>query len=88
MAGKEEKEKMRKLMDEVFEELENKGLNNTITDAEIKEKGLGDLVEEILTRWGITEEQFKKWTGLPECGCSDRKKWLNRLLSWPVKKRK
>lgn len=86
MSGKEEKEKMRKLMDEVFGELEKKGLSNEIADEEIQRRGLGDVVEKVLIRWGITEEQFKKWTGLPECGCSERKKWLNRILSWPVKR--
>lgn len=85
MPGKEEKEQMRQLMDDVFVELEKAGLTNSITDEEIKKRGLGDVVESVLKRWGITEEQFKKWTGLSECGCSERKKWLNRLLSWPTK---
>jgi hypothetical protein len=83
---KNEKEQMRQLMDDVFVELEKAGLTKDITDEDIVRKGLGDVVESVLTRWGITEEQFKKWTGLAECGCSDRKKWLNRLLSWPSKK--
>ena len=46
-------------------------------------KGLGDWAEEALAKLGITEERYveiKKACGLPpKCGCSKRKRWLNKV---------
>jgi hypothetical protein len=71
-------------MDQVINELKSKGLdpnqNPQLT------KGLGDVVESTLTKFGITQERYKQWFGLQECNCTERKKWLNGLLSWHVKK--
>ena len=47
----------------------------------LTEEGLGDVVESVLKKFGITEERFKKWFNLKECNCSKRKKWLNGLFS-------
>jgi hypothetical protein len=72
-------------MNQVIEELQNKGIDvnahmgNDTT-------GLGDVVESALQKFGITEERFKEWFGLKECGCSKRKKWLNGLFSWKKNK--
>jgi len=55
---------------------------------ESDEKGLGDVVEEVLQKFGITEERFKEWFNLKECGCTERKKWLNGLFSWKVNRGK
>ena len=44
--------------------------------------GLGDKIEEVLTMFGITEERFKAWTGLKQCNCEGRKKWLNGIFYW------
>jgi hypothetical protein len=71
-------------MDQVINELKSKGIdpsqNPQLT------KGLGDVVESTLTKFGITQERYKQWFGLQECNCTERKKWLNGLLSWHVKK--
>jgi hypothetical protein len=48
--------------------------------------GLGDVLESTLTKFGITQERYKSWFGLEECGCTERKKWLNGLFSWHTKK--
>ena len=73
-------------MNKVIAELEKRGINvNSHTE---DTKGLGDVVEEVLKSFGITEERFKKWFKLRECGCTKRKKWLNGLFSWKVKKGK
>ena len=72
---------IRKEMDEVIKELETKGLNKD-SHTESYVVGLGDVVEEVLTRFGITQERFKEWFNLKECGCSKRKAWLNNLFSW------
>jgi len=47
-----------------------------------KRTGLGDLVEYLLNKVGITEDRFKRWFRLKDCTCSYRKDWLNKLWSW------
>jgi hypothetical protein len=68
-------------IDKVIIELEKQGINmNSHVDSNIV--GLGDVVENVLKTFGITEERFKEWFNLQECGCSRRKAWLNRIFSW------
>lgn len=72
---------IRQEMDIVINDLESKGIRaNSHNTNEIE--GLGDLVENALKSVGITEERFKEWFNLQECGCSKRKAWLNNLFSW------
>lgn len=61
-------------------QLEQQGItkNSHLSDT----VGLGDKVESVLQSMGITEERFKEWFNLKECGCSKRKAWLNSLFSW------
>jgi hypothetical protein len=68
-------------MDTVISELERLGVD---PNSHIKNDitGLGDVVENVLKSVGITEERFKEWFNLQECGCSKRKAWLNSLFSW------
>ena len=40
------------------------------------EKELGDIIEQALTKVGITKERVEKWIG--SCGCNERKEKLNR----------
>lgn len=82
MSNKEIKEEM----NEVIKELEDKGitLHSHIKNDDMV--GLGDVVESTLKKFGITEERFKQWFGLKECGCSKRKKWLNGLFKWKARK--
>jgi hypothetical protein len=67
---------------QVITELEQRGID--VNDHLRNKVGLGDVVEDVLKTFGITEERFKQWFGLKECGCSKRKKWLNGLFSWKV----
>ena len=69
-------------MNKVINNLEDRGIHVNSHLLTENKKGLGDVVEEVLTKFGITEEKFKKWFNLKECGCSKRKKWLNGLFSW------
>jgi hypothetical protein len=69
-------------INQVISELETRGID--INDHLRNRVGLGDVVEDVLKTFGITEERFKQWFGLQECGCSKRKKWLNGLFSWKV----
>lgn len=72
---------IRSEMNQVIQELESKGIKaNSHTESETV--GLGDVVESTLQKFGITEERFKEWFNLKECGCSKRKAWLNNLFSW------
>jgi len=77
---------VRQEMDKVIDELQAKGINPETTQEEIQRRGLGDVVEDTLTRFGITQERYKQWFGLQECNCTARKKWLNNFFSWNVKK--
>jgi len=73
-------------MDRVINELQAKGIDPTISKEELQRRGLGDVVESTLTKFGITQERYKEWFGLQECNCTKRKKWLNNFLSWNTKK--
>ena len=73
-----------KEIDIVIEELEKKGVNQISHKADYlpREKGLGDVIEDALTKVGITQDKFKSWFRLDECDCTKRKKWLNKLFTW------
>lgn len=71
-------------MDKVIAELKKQGVSYTATEDQVV--GLGDVVENVLTTFGITEERFKYWTNLKECNCTERKKYLNNLFSWHIRK--
>lgn len=70
-------------MKQVIRELKNQGVNMNSTEEEIM--GLGDLVENTLNKFGITQDRFKQWFNLRACKCDERKKWLNNLFSWKIK---
>ena len=84
MSAKNENENVKSQMNQVIKELENRGVGVNSHILRDDRKGLGDVVEDVLTKFGITEEKFKKWFNLKECNCSKRKKWLNGLFSWKV----
>lgn len=73
-------------MNQVIEELQKQGISATehLTNKD-NLVGLGDAVEAALKKFGITEEKFKNWFNLKECGCAGRKKWLNGIFSWKIK---
>ena len=75
---------IRQEMDQVINELKNKGIHETANPNETT--GLGDVIESTLNKFGITQERYKSWFGLEECDCEERKKWLNGLFSWHTKK--
>ena len=83
----EEQRQIKRELDPVISELEELGIDPEITDEELQKIGLGDIVEGVLTKWGITQERYKSWMGLQECKCSNRKMWLNNFLSWKVSKK-
>jgi hypothetical protein len=76
---------VRQEMDKVITELEQKGVNFDTPLKELQTRGLGDVVEGTLNKFGITQERYKEWFGLQECNCTKRKKYLNNIFSWTVK---
>lgn len=72
---------IREEMDTVITELEKLGVSPS-SHLDPNVVGLGDVVENVLTSVGITQERFKEWFGLKECNCTKRKAWLNSLFSW------
>lgn len=76
--------KMTEDMDNVIAELKKQGVSYDVNTDQVV--GLGDIVESALNKFGITQERFKYWMNLKECNCTERKKYLNNLFSWHVKK--
>ena len=70
---------IQKEMDEVIQDLAKEQVSLDSPDDSV---GLGDVVEDVLQKFGITEERFKLWFNLKECECSKRKKYLNKLKLW------
>lgn len=68
----------------IVDELKSRGIKHNTTETEVV--GLGDVVESALKSVGITQERFKQLFGLKECNCTERKDFLNNLLSWKLKK--
>ena len=71
-------------INKVINELEKEGVSLDNID---EMTGLGDVVEGVLIKFGVTEERFKKWFNLRECNCSKRKQWLNKIFSWRKRKK-
>lgn len=71
-------------LEKAISELEKHGINpdNVHELAEKESAGLGDTIEKALKKVGITEDLVKKLTGLKECGCTKRKKFLNKVFPY------
>jgi len=55
---------VRQEMDQVIKELQAKGIDPSITQEELERRGLGDVVEGMLNKFGITQERYKEWFNL------------------------
>jgi hypothetical protein len=82
MNQNEIKKQIKKEIDSVIEDLEQKGIGSKTSLEEIERVGLGDFIELTLEKFGVTQERFKEWFNLKECDCTKRKKYLNNILSW------
>lgn len=47
--------------------------------------GLGDTLQKVFAKFGITEETIQKATGLKGCGCQKRKQFLNKIFPYRKK---
>ena len=81
-----EKEKLhqeRALLDQAIKEVEEAGVN--LQNYKEKGAGLGDLIGGVFSKLGITPEVTEKWAGIGGCGCSKRKKFLNKIFPFRKK---
>lgn len=69
-------------LDIIISELESKGIKYDIDPVNFHTRGLGDVFESVLSKFGVTQEKYKKWFHLQECDCTKRKEWLNNFFSW------
>jgi len=63
--------------DSAIKELKEKGI-----EVDNISEGLGDTIEKVLGKFGITQEKIEKITGAKGCGCSETKKWFNKIFSY------
>ena len=71
-------------LDEVMSYIEmEKGI--TSHNYQNKTEGLGDIVSNVLSKFGVTESTIEKWGGIGGCGCSKRKQFLNTVLPFRKK---
>tara|TARA_R100000808_G_C2153295_1_gene163388 strand:- start:1658 stop:1999 length:342 start_codon:yes stop_codon:yes gene_type:complete len=65
-------------LDKVVNELEKEGV--TLENYQEKKDGLGDVIANVFSKLGVTEETVEKWSGIGGCGCQKRKKFLNKII--------
>ena len=70
-------------LDEVVTALEQEGV--TLENYQERKDGLGDVIGNIFSKLGVTEETVKKWSGIGGCGCQKRKKFLNKIIPFRKK---
>ena len=83
-------DEIKKIQDEinnVIKELEEKGIGSKTSLEELETRGLGDVIESTLEKFGVTQQRFKEWFDLKEFNCTKRKKYLNNILSWKINKK-
>lgn len=66
-------------LDEVVGELQASGVGPDQQEITV---GLGDIISQTLNKVGVTPETVEKWFGIKECGCKQRQKFLNGILSF------
>ena len=72
---------IKKEIDSVIKDLEQKNIGSKTSLEEIERVGLGDFIELTLEKFGVTQQRFKEWFNLKECNCTKRKRYLNNILS-------
>lgn len=66
-------------LDDIIRELEVQGISMENYNSV---EGLGDKVEAIIGKLGLSEDLVQSFFGIGGCGCQKRKKWLNSVLSF------
>ena len=68
-----------KSADSAIQELKTEGID---LNQEAKSEGLGDTIQKVLSKFGITSEKVERIAGMKGCGCSERKQWFNKIFSY------
>ena len=70
-------------LDKVVNELEKQGI--TLDNYKENKEGLGDVISNVFSKFGISEATVEKWSGIGGCGCQKRKKFLNKIIPFRKK---
>ena len=70
-------------IDEVMNEVEKEGV--TLDNYTENKEGLGDLIGNVMSKLGVTEEKIQKWSNIGGCGCSARRQFLNKIMPFRKK---
>lgn len=66
-----------------IDELKSGGID--IENLDKEEKGFGDMVSSVLSKFGITKEVMSRVAGMKDCGCDKRQEWLNKVFGYKEK---
>jgi len=81
-----EQQEMKKELDQVIHDLKHKEGVDLSNYANKDPEGLGDSLERVFAKFGITEDRISKYMGIGGCGCQERKKFLNKIFPYRKKK--
>jgi|TARA_Y100000401_G_C8317747_1_gene223509 hypothetical protein len=72
------------LADKVIDEFKKEGVDQYVSHAADAKGGLGDTIEKVLGKIGITSERVERIFNVDSggCGCGARKKFLNGLFPY------
>tara|TARA_Y100001938_G_scaffold151211_1_gene247571 strand:+ start:7995 stop:8435 length:441 start_codon:yes stop_codon:yes gene_type:complete len=85
LARQEEKKDLsiaKATVDKAIKNLKTEGIDLDEDDNIVVSDGLGDKIEKVLSKFGITTEMMQKVSGLKDCGCNKRKEWLNKIFGY------
>ena len=71
------KTELENVAEDAIQEMKDSGV-----DINKASEGLGDTIEKVLKKFGIDQNKIEKIIGGPGCGCSERKKWFNKIFSY------
>lgn len=77
--SEEENKDPSQLLDEVVGNLQEAGIGPDQQEITV---GLGDVISNTLNKFGVTPDTIQHWFGIKECGCKQRQKFLNGILSF------
>jgi hypothetical protein len=47
-------------------------------------RGVGDTLEKVFSKFGVTEKTIEKFSGIGGCGCQKVKKFLNQIFPYRI----
>lgn len=83
--SEEQKKPLPQQLDEVIAHLENEEDVRLENHVHKDPEGLGDTLEKVFSKFGITESWISDAMGIGGCGCSKRKKFLNQIFPYRKK---